>query len=344
MTDPTPTPIPDADGVELPDVGRRRVLGRAAAAVAAAGAAAVATVTPAGAGNGDPLAAGSTSNVASAPTGLRVDSPAAPYGFGVTDGAIANFPVSGVVSAYAGSRFTTAVAATAAGSARIGVVGSVSGANGHGGQFLALGANATGVFASALSSQSVTDGVGASAIGGRAHLHLIPHNEPPQEEFWDPEVGDVVCDTFGSLWFATSGPSGPRYVKLAGASTAGAFHAITPTRSVDSRIAGGRLSSGQTRTADLAVNLNGGALVPYRATAAVVNVTITATEGAGFLTLFPFGVSRPTASTINWSASGQTVANGATIALGSAQRLSVYCGGSGGPSTELLIDVTGYYR
>lgn len=302
--------------------------------------------SPAGAATGDALVAGSTANTANNPTGLRVDNPAAPYGFGVSDGAIESFPNNGTIAAHAGPKFGTALAGTGVGPSKTGVRGYANGSFGVGGHFTGSGNNTIGVYAWGVSSTDVTQGVGLKALGGRANLNLAPQGDPHEEEFWNPEAGDVVCDSTGNLYFATYGGAGVKYVRLAGPTSAGAFHAINPTRAEDTRVAGrgGALGAQQTRVADLAVNLGGGALVPYKATAAVVNVTVTGTSGSGFLTLWPYGEPKPTASTINWSGSGQTIANGATIALGSAQRMNVYCGGSGGPSTDYLIDVTGYYR
>ena len=50
--------------------------------------------------------------------------------------------------------------------------------------------------------------------------------------------GELYADLDGTLWFAvpaTPGGTGVRWVKLAGTSTAGAFHSITPSRAYDSR-------------------------------------------------------------------------------------------------------------
>ena len=79
--------------------------------------------------------------------------------------------------------------------------------------------------------------------------------------------------------------------------------------------------------------------VPATAAAVQFNVAVTNTEGAGYLTLFPQGAARPTASSINYAA-GQTLSNAATIAIGVGGEVSVYCR----TATDMIVDVTGYFE
>jgi len=58
---------------------------------------------------------------------------------------------------------------------------------------------------------------------------------------------------------------------------------------------------------------------------------------AGFFTIYPCGSDRPEASTLNFAA-GQTIANGATIKLGTGSTICVYTD----QATDLLLDVTGF--
>lgn len=126
---------------------------------------------------------------------------------------------------------------------------------------------------------------------------------------------------------------------------------ITPTRVYDSRwsSAGGPvgvLHSGTSRTISVADARNGSGvtqadLVPVGAKAITMNLTVTGTTGGGFLAVTPGGSPGFTASTINWSASGQTLANGGDARLDSSRHLKVFCGGGG--SSQFLVDVTGYY-
>ena len=66
------------------------------------------------------------------------------------------------------------------------------------------------------------------------------------------------------------------------------------------------------------------------------------TDGAGFLVCNPGGTTTVDASTINWSAAGQVLANGVILALDDQRRLTIVAGGGG--TTHVLVDVTGYWR
>ena len=73
-----------------------------------------------------------------------------------------------------------------------------------------------------------------------------------------------------------------------------------------------------------------------------MNVTITDTVGSGYLAVYPKGPV-PETSTINWSASGQIVANSTTLFLlggASNYNIDVFCGGGG--ATRFIIDEVAY--
>jgi hypothetical protein len=106
----------------------------------------------------------------------------------------------------------------------------------------------------------------------------------------------------------------------------------SPVRVYDSRSHDGPLAAGQTRNISLGSNL------PPGAVGAVVNLTVVDTVSDGFLTLYAAGVPRPGTSSINWFASGQTLANQATTAVGPGNQLTVYAGGD----TQFLVDLLAY--
>ena len=111
--------------------------------------------------------------------------------------------------------------------------------------------------------------------------------------------------------------------------------AVQPVRLVDTREgANVRIDAGQTLTVPVA-GVNG---LPADAVAAQVNVTSTSTVNDGFVTVWPCGQERPTASNLNQKI-GTTKANGAVVGLGDGQ-LCVY---SSSP-THLVLDVTGVLR
>ncbi len=136
---------------------------------------------------------------------------------------------------------------------------------------------------------------------------------------------DVVADVEGYYAAPVSG--------------AGQYVALTPARILDTRswIGGiaGPIAGGQTITPQ--VTGRGG--VPASGVAAVVlNVTVTQTTRSGFLTAYPAGAPRPTASNVNW-VKGETVANRVMVPVGSTGRVALY---NSYGDTQIVVDVTGY--
>jgi hypothetical protein len=127
---------------------------------------------------------------------------------------------------------------------------------------------------------------------------------------------------------------------------------VTPARAYDSRKnmtpdAIGPMSFGAARTVSVANSrdvASGAAvaeLVPTNATAIAYTLTATNTSGAGFLTVNPGGNNTVTASTINWSTDGDSIANTGVVKLGGSRQVTVIQGGGG--SADFIIDIVGYY-
>jgi len=162
------------------------------------------------------------------------------------------------------------------------------------------------------------------------------------------ETTDPFSNT-GSVWCAVS-KSG-EWRKMAGLDTAGSLHPVEPTRVYDSRLAApdpGKVATGESRTFSVASgrDLDTGAVteldfVPAGTLAVAYNLTVTETEGAGFLAITPGTSTAFKASTINWSTGGQIVANAGMVPVDGLRSLKAFCGGSG--RTHFLIDITGYY-
>jgi len=115
----------------------------------------------------------------------------------------------------------------------------------------------------------------------------------------------------------------------------GQYHALAPSRILDTRINGGPVGAGQVRNAQ--VTGRGG--VPDTGVAAVVlNVTVTDATAGSYLTVYPAGVPRPVASNLN-VAQGQTVANLAEVPLGIKGQVSLY---NNAGSTDVILDVQGW--
>ena len=124
----------------------------------------------------------------------------------------------------------------------------------------------------------------------------------------------------------------------AGPAVAGGFVPIDPTRLADTRQAGvqGYKYDGDTNSFLVGVVTRAG--IPAAAEAAAVNVTVTDAAGPGFVTAWPDGLTRPTASNLNYVA-GQTVPNAVTVGLGVTGAIELYTLAS----ADLVVDVNGWF-
>ncbi|MBJ7308523.1 MAG: hypothetical protein JHC63_11790 [Acidimicrobiia bacterium] len=193
--------------------------------------------------------------------------------------------------------------------------------------------------------------VGVVAYGTDAHIRMPPSGNPPPLFSTAQSAGSIKLDSNRVLWLCvTSGTPGV-WQQIGGLGVAGAYHAVTPSRVYDSRLStyplNGVLSSSQNRTISVANSYNtSGVLVtsnfvPAGATAVFANVTVVGTVGEGWLAVNPGGVTAVSASTINWSAAGQILANGVALTLNGSRQLTVVNGSPG--STNFFIDITGYW-
>jgi hypothetical protein len=115
-----------------------------------------------------------------------------------------------------------------------------------------------------------------------------------------------------------------------------AFTPTTPQRLLDTRVTGARLGPGGTQNLTVAGGATG---APAGATAVVLNVTVTNTTAASFLTTYPAGTAQPLASNLNW-VGGQTVPNLVTVPVGSAGQVAFF---NGFGSADLVVDLEGYF-
>jgi hypothetical protein len=165
------------------------------------------------------------------------------------------------------------------------------------------------------------------------------------------EAGEMTRGPGGVLWYCVESGTPGKWRTLSAPTGAGSFYAVTPARAYDSRLStypqNGVLGSLQNRTISVAnrYDVNGTLVtsnfVPAGATAVFANVTVVDTVGAGYLAVNPGGTTAVAASTINWSASGQVLANGISLTLNASREITVV-NGSGG-STQFIIDITGYW-
>ena len=150
-----------------------------------------------------------------------------------------------------------------------------------------------------------------------------------------------LCTAAGSAAAATLLPMKPAAAQTPPSGPLVAL--LTPVRVFDSRVDSpfpghGKLPSGESIAVTVAPAFEG------FATAVFLNVTITETEGAGYLVVFASDLSGerpvPSTSTINWWMSGLTLANLALTAVGGENAVAVRCGGGG--RTHFVVDVYGY--
>jgi len=146
----------------------------------------------------------------------------------------------------------------------------------------------------------------------------------------------VADDDGGFLRMAVANYYGPNPAPVPG--PGGAYHPVVPQRILDTRTSlgghPGRLGGGQS----LDLMVAGQAGVQANAIAAVLNVTVTNTTSAGYLTLYPSGAARPTASNLNWVA-GQTIPNLVEVKLGTSGGVTIF---NSQGLADVVADVEGW--
>lgn len=124
---------------------------------------------------------------------------------------------------------------------------------------------------------------------------------------------------------------------------------VDPLRVFDSRTAppsfgGGRLSSGSSVGVPFGFPVDIVSEGLHTPAAVWINITVTETQGAGYLVVRPSDPTGekplPATSNVNWSTSGQTLANLALVTIGDETYIEIHAGGAG--STHLTVDLQGY--
>ncbi|MHA3701000.1 hypothetical protein ACXR2U_02355 [Jatrophihabitans sp. YIM 134969] len=192
--------------------------------------------------------------------------------------------------------------------------------------------NVTVVNATAPGWIRVGEGAGTSSsnfVAGAPSATLamvpIPTASPSGNVAFVASTGvDVVADVEG-------------YVTSASAATTSTFTPVAPKRIADTRSDTGLVPFSANGTQLLDVRSRAG--LPANATAVVANlVAIKPTATTTYLTAYPSGIARPTASTLNLSR-GTTVANRVVLPLRADGRVAIY---NYAGRTDVLVDVNGY--
>ncbi len=119
-------------------------------------------------------------------------------------------------------------------------------------------------------------------------------------------------------------PSGP-----------GEFTPLTPARLLDTRQGSGPIAGGTS----ISLNVASGGVPSSGAGAVVLNVTVDQPTESGYLTVWPSGATRPTASNLNFLPN-QTVPNLVTVKVGAGNMVSIY---NAFGFAHVVVDVVGWY-
>ncbi len=152
-------------------------------------------------------------------------------------------------------------------------------------------------------------------LGLDGHIDLYNHSSG---------TADLVVDVAGYYTLGTSGAL---------------YNPTSPARVLDTRYGTGG-SSTVPGHGTVTLDVCNGSTVPSAANAAALNVTVTNPQSGGFLTVYPHGQGRPTASNLNFTP-GETVPNMVTATLGDNCSVDIYNGGNG--PADVVADTTGYF-
>ena len=117
------------------------------------------------------------------------------------------------------------------------------------------------------------------------------------------------------------------------------FTAVTPVRALDTRNGTGAALARVGQGGQVSLQILGANGVPNDATGVVLNVTAVSPNVAGYVTVYPNGVSRPEASNLNF-VPGDTVPNLVIVGIGSAGKVNLF---NANGTVDLIADIVGYY-
>lgn len=202
--------------------------------------------------------------------------------------------------------------------------------------------------------------VNLTATGGTANTYVTAYPtgaEQPTASNLNPAAGQTVANMAivpvgadGSITLYNNTGSTELIVDVLGWFPTGAdYKSMSPARFADTRIGAqgpfatvdgtgpqGAVGTGLTTT----VAITGRAGIPATGVGAVVvNLTATGGTASTYITAYPSGTERPTASNLN-PARGQTVANMAIVPVGGDGSITLF---NARGSIELIVDVLGWF-
>ncbi len=117
------------------------------------------------------------------------------------------------------------------------------------------------------------------------------------------------------------------------------LQAVTPVRVLDTRSGTGGAGGTVVPRGGITLNVSDLPGAPSTLTAVVLNVTVTAPQQAGFLSVYPDGQALPNVSNLNYSA-GETIANQVVVPVVDGS-VDLYNGSDG--NVQVVADLDGYY-
>jgi hypothetical protein len=158
------------------------------------------------------------------------------------------------------------------------------------------------------------------ALGAGGHLFATYLSNPGN-------TTDLVFDVTG---YYTADLTGAKFVP------------ISPLRLLDTR-SGNGLSGKIGANSPAGFKVAGRAGIPAGALSVTGNLTVVDDSGPWAVYLGPAGIALPSTSTLNFAANA-TLANGITVGIGAGGKLFATYMAAAGSTTDLVLDVTGYFE
>ena len=183
--------------------------------------------------------------------------------------------------------------------------------------------------------ESFADGVAAVAIP--RPTYSVTAGSLPADLLLNVVTGaiaGIVAAPGGAFDFTVSATNAKGSVshRFFGSMALHGFVAMTPTRVLDTRDGAAKYGAGS----DHELLMVGRSGIPTDATAVLLSVTATDSDGSGFITVYPCGSTRPWSSNLNL-VFGATVSNAASVFVGANGRVCIYTS----VATHVVIDVDG---
>lgn len=131
-------------------------------------------------------------------------------------------------------------------------------------------------------------------------------------------------------------------VDIMGAQTNSGFSyaGVNPYRLMDTRASSGMPYAGKTLASGSTLNVKLPGDAPIGAKGIIANLTVVSSTGAGYLTVYPGGATRPETSNINFTQSSGIMTNQLMTAVDGNKSFNIY---NMGGATDVIVDVAGYY-